>query len=80
MTSSLKARLVRLEAHAGGAGCQWVIQVPDNMDTDDALGRLGVTPAKNDIVVVLRLFGELGEPALVATHAIRRTRSYPRCP
>jgi hypothetical protein len=43
------------------------------MDTDDALRKLGITPAKNDMIVVLTLFGELGEPALVGTNAIRRT-------
>jgi hypothetical protein len=42
------------------------------MDANDALAKLGITPANNDMVVVLTLFGELGDPALVATHAIRR--------
>ena len=73
MTSSLKARLGRLETRLGGAGRQWVIQVPEGMDADDALAKLGITPASNDMVVVLTLFGELGEPALVGTNAIRRT-------
>ena len=59
MTSSLKARLGRLETRLGGAGRQWVIQVPEGMDADEALAKLGITPAKNDMVVVLRLFGEL---------------------
>jgi hypothetical protein len=43
------------------------------MDADDALAKLGITPAKNDMVVVLSLFGE-GEPALVGTNTIGRRR------
>jgi hypothetical protein len=74
MTSGLRARLGRLEARVGLTGCQWVIKVPEGMDADDALAKLGITPAKNDLVVVLTLFGELGEPALVGTNAIRRRR------
>jgi hypothetical protein len=42
------------------------------MDADDALAKLGITPAKNDMVIVLTLFGELGEPAFVGTNAMRR--------
>jgi hypothetical protein len=51
-----------------------VIKVPEGMDADDALAKLGITPAKNDMVVVLTLFEELGEPALVGTNTIGRRR------
>jgi hypothetical protein len=65
MSAGLKARLGRLETRAGVASRQWVIRVPEGMNTDNALRKLGITPAGNDMVVVPRLFEQLEEPVLM---------------
>jgi hypothetical protein len=65
MTSNLKARLTRLETRVGIAGRQWVIQMPEGMDADEGLGKLGITPGHGDMVIVLRSFGQLSQPALI---------------
>jgi hypothetical protein len=60
--TSARSLIDTRETRVGIAGRQWVIQVSEGMNTDDALRKLSITPADNDIVVVLRTFEQLDEP------------------